>query len=371
MTEDGRRSPLHAAGRLAFRPARAAARASRGPLETAADDVLVPEILRILDRALAGSLPEELVDSVVANHVLERMVAELTATDALEQAIEQALASPRTKELMDQLVRSEAMSNAIHEVVAGPAVREALRRETRGFADEVAEIVRGRAVGYDGRLEHAVSRRRRVARPSDAGLVTRGAAFVVDAILILTILAACSAFAAIVTSVVGELRPTWLVALLLAWGALIVAAAYLVLFWSSAGRTPGMHLLRAAGARPSRPAAVDRPLDRARLRNVDLDRAVLRGLPAGALRRTKARPAGLHRGHRGRLRRRPALEPPGFPRPVHCSERASERRLTPALPVASTAFRGRSVTPSCACLTPDVATRDLTERASEQRANSV
>ena len=244
MTEDGRRSPLHAAGRLAFRPARAAARASRGPLENAADDVLVPEILRILDRALAGSLPEELIDSVIANHVLERMVAELTATDALEQAIEQALASPRTKELMDQLVRSEAMSNAIHEVVAGPAVREALRRETRGFADEVAEIVRGRAVGYDGRLEHAVSRRRRVARPFDAGLVTRGGAFVVDAILILAILTACSAFAAIVSSLVGELRPTWLAALLLAWGALIVAAGYLVLFWSSTGRTPGMYLMR-------------------------------------------------------------------------------------------------------------------------------
>ncbi len=243
MTENGRRSPLHAAGRLAFRPARAAARASRGSLEAAADDVLVPEILRILDRALAGSLPEELIDSVIANRVLERMAAELTATDAMEQAIEQALASPRTKELMEQLVRSEAMSGAIHEVVAGPAVREALRRETRGFADEVAEIVRRNAVEIDGRLEHAVSRRTRVARPPDAGLVTRGAAFVVDAILILTILAACSAFAAIVTSVVGELRPTWLAALLLAWGALIVAAGYLVLFWSSAGRTPGMHLL--------------------------------------------------------------------------------------------------------------------------------
>jgi uncharacterized RDD family membrane protein YckC len=235
---------LHAAGRFAFRPARAAARASRGPLETAADDLIVPEILRILDRALAGSLPEELIDSVVANRVMERMAAELTATDALEQAVEQALASPRTKELMEQLVRSEAMSQAIHEVVAGPAVREALRRETRGFADEVAEIVRLHADEADGRVEHAVSRRHRAARPPFAGLVTRGSAFVVDSLLILTILAVCWAAAAVVTALFGELRPTWLAALLVTWGSLIVTAAYLVLFWSSAGRTPGMHILR-------------------------------------------------------------------------------------------------------------------------------
>src|SRR5215207_3492358 len=47
-----------AAGRAAFFPARAAARAWRGPLEEVVDEVLsAPEIARVIDRALAGPQP--------------------------------------------------------------------------------------------------------------------------------------------------------------------------------------------------------------------------------------------------------------------------------------------------------------------------
>jgi len=44
--------------------------------------------------------------------------------------------------------------------------------------------------------------------------------------------------------VVGTLRPAWLVGTLLGIGWGVVAAVYLAFFWSAAGRTPGMHLLR-------------------------------------------------------------------------------------------------------------------------------
>lgn len=76
-TDDEHRSALaDVAGRAAFFPARAAARAWRGQLEEAADEVLsAPEIARLLDRALAGSLPEEFARSVVRHRVLERIVA--------------------------------------------------------------------------------------------------------------------------------------------------------------------------------------------------------------------------------------------------------------------------------------------------------
>ena len=73
MAGDGRRSRLGAAGRLAFFPARAAARASRAPLEAAAEDHVIPELTRLTDRALAGPLPEELARSVVEHRVLERL----------------------------------------------------------------------------------------------------------------------------------------------------------------------------------------------------------------------------------------------------------------------------------------------------------
>src|SRR5687768_12349676 len=96
--DDEQRSGLaDAAGRAAFFPARAAARAWRGPLEEAVDEVLsAPEIARVVDRALAGSLPEELARSLVRNRVLERIAAELAASGELERLVTAALASPRT-----------------------------------------------------------------------------------------------------------------------------------------------------------------------------------------------------------------------------------------------------------------------------------
>ena len=57
-------------------------------------------------------------------------------------------------------------------------------------------------------------------------------------------------------SLVGGLRPQWLVGILLMFGWILIAGGYFVLFWSSAGQTPGMRLFRlrvhnAEGAAPS------------------------------------------------------------------------------------------------------------------------
>jgi len=49
---------------------------------------------------------------------------------------------------------------------------------------------------------------------------------------------------ALVASLVGNLRPEWLVGALLASGWTLVVGIYFVLFWSAAGQTPGMRLLR-------------------------------------------------------------------------------------------------------------------------------
>ena len=61
-SDDEHRSGLtDAAGRAALYPARAAARVWRGQLEDVADEMLsAPEIARVIDRALAGPLPEEI-----------------------------------------------------------------------------------------------------------------------------------------------------------------------------------------------------------------------------------------------------------------------------------------------------------------------
>src|SRR6478736_532810 len=124
MAEDGRRSRFGVAGRLALFPARAAARATRRPLEAAADDHLVPELSRIADRAFASELPEELARSIAEHHVLERVAL-------------------------------------------------ALAEQSVGLAEEMAAEIRGRAVELDDRIE-ARFRRRSRRGSSFAGVATRG-----------------------------------------------------------------------------------------------------------------------------------------------------------------------------------------------------
>ena len=74
-----------------------------------------------------------------------------------------------------------------------------------------------------------------------------------------------SGFVALISSLVGTLRPAWLVGTLLGIGWGLVAGVYLAFFWSVAGRTPGMHLMHVrvrdgSGGHPSVLRAIVRAL---------------------------------------------------------------------------------------------------------------
>jgi uncharacterized RDD family membrane protein YckC len=69
--------------------------------------------------------------------------------------------------------------------------------------------------------------------------------------------------ASLVASLVGGLRPQWLVGVLLASGWLLVVGTYFVLFWSAAGQTLGMRLLNLRVVGPGgRPPSIGRSLVR-------------------------------------------------------------------------------------------------------------
>jgi uncharacterized RDD family membrane protein YckC len=233
-----------AAGRAAFFPARAAARAWRRPLEDAVDEVLsAPEIARVLDRALAGSLPEELARSIVRNRVLERIVAELAASGELERLVTAALASPKTLELTDKVLTSDETQHALRHVASSPELRDAIALQTTGLAEEVVGGVRASATRLDDRAERVVRRPARAERPIYGGVATRAIALAADAAVTTVLFMSVVGIAALVASLVGGLRPEWLVGALLASGWFLIVGTYFVLFWSSAGQTPGMRLL--------------------------------------------------------------------------------------------------------------------------------
>jgi uncharacterized RDD family membrane protein YckC len=254
-------------GRAAFYPARVAARAWRGRIESAADDVLsAPELARILDRAFAGPLPEEVARSIVRHRVLERVVRELAESGELQRMVEESLASPRALELTDQVLASDEMQRLLRSIASSPELRNAVARQSAGLAEEVVAGVRRSAVRLDRRLG------RTPATPQYAGVATRGAALAVDALVALVIYVSGTAAAALIASLVGGIHPHWLAGSLLGAAWLIVAGGYFVLFWSAAGQTPGMRLML---LRLRRPKAGGISVGRAFVRAVGLALAII------------------------------------------------------------------------------------------------
>ena len=114
--------------------------------------------------------------------------------------------------------------------------------------------------------------------------------------------------ASLVASLVGGLRPEWLVGVLLASGWLLVVGTYFVLFWSAAGQTPGMRLLRLRVLGPEGdPPSIGRSL----VRMVGLVLAIVplfAGFIPVLFTAAATRATGLPRGNRRRLRRRRPTE---------------------------------------------------------------
>jgi uncharacterized RDD family membrane protein YckC len=257
------------AGRAAFYPARVAARAWRGRIESAAEDVVsAPEIARIVDSALAGPLPEEIARSLVRHRVIERIVAELAATGELERLIEQSLGSRQTLELTDRVLASDQMQLVLQNIASSPELRRAVTRQSAGLAEDVIAGVRRSATRLDERTARPEQRR----HPMYAGIATRAAALTVDALAALSIFVLGSAVVALIASLVGGIRPHWLAGSLLAVAWIVVAGGYFVLFWSAAGQTPGMRLMR---LRVQRPGGGGLSVGRAIVRAVGLALAII------------------------------------------------------------------------------------------------
>ena len=274
-SKDGERKPglADAAGRAAFYPARAAARAWRGPIEEAVDEVLsAPEIARVIDRALAGSLPEELARSLVRHRVFERIAAELAASGELERLVTGALRSPQTLELTDKVLASDEMQSAVRHVASSPELRDAIARQTTGLADEMVGGLRASAAQLDDRAERVLHRPPRSERSPYAGIATRTIALATDGLLTGVLFMSIVGIASLVASLVGGLRPEWLVGVLLGSGWMLVVGVYFVLFWSTAGQTPGMRLMQ---IRVRGPAGYAPSIGRSLLRLVGLVLAIV------------------------------------------------------------------------------------------------
>lgn len=76
-----------------------------------------------------------------------------------------------------------------------------------------------------------------------AGVAARGLALAIDAAVANAIMIVAFALLGLVSTLAGDLRPHWLVAVLAASGWALAIGAYFTLFWTATGQTPGMRLM--------------------------------------------------------------------------------------------------------------------------------
>jgi uncharacterized RDD family membrane protein YckC len=198
----------------------------------------------VIDRVLAGPLPEAVARAIVEHDVVRRVAGELGSRTDLDALVAEALDRPEAQRLANQVaervVQSPEFRRLLEDVLSGPELRSALARQTTSFADEVAARAHGRTVELDERVARGAS----VGSVAYGGAATRGAAFAVDAAITHTAFVVGAALLELVASLFGGLQSTPLAATLagVAWALLV--GGYFTFFWSTVGQTPGLRLLR-------------------------------------------------------------------------------------------------------------------------------
>ncbi len=214
---------------------------------------------RTVDGVLAGPLPDALGRALSDHRVIERIVDEALARIDVERALTQALEDERIErlriELTERVLASPELEQIVARVLSSPQVRDALTQTSATFAQETVAGVRRRSALADAAVERMPQRwfgrpapreartEARAGGASYAGFATRAAAFTLDLAVVAITFLLGAAFAALITSLVGHLRPVWLVDLFAGIAWLLLTASYFVGFWSSTGQTLGMRLL--------------------------------------------------------------------------------------------------------------------------------
>ncbi len=207
------RTPIERVGRAGWRGARGIARGLG------------------LDRVLGGAL--------------DRGVDRARDSEAAARATQRVLDSETAKRVWGKVLESEEAQKLVERVADAPEVRAAITAQGVGVLEDLRRGVRRATRRLDDGVERVARKilRRpvREQRPIYAGAVSRLVALAIDAGVVYGGLLLVSAAIALLVSALatGDQSAG---AVVIAVGAFVwwmIAAAYLVLFWSGAGRTPG------------------------------------------------------------------------------------------------------------------------------------
>jgi uncharacterized RDD family membrane protein YckC len=180
------------------------------------------------------------------DRAVDRGVDRALDSETAAKATERFLDNETTKRVWDKVLQSDEAQKLVERVAEAPEVRAAIARQGIGLVEDLRRGVRSAARQIDMALERVVRgilrRPQRERRPIYAGVFSRLLALALDAGIVYGSLILLSAAIAALINAFSEgdqHAGTFVLALgFTTWS--LIAIIYLVVFWSGAGRTPGM-----------------------------------------------------------------------------------------------------------------------------------
>ena len=207
-------------------------------VQSAAEEAMVAAVEsdaveRALVRVLRGPLVEEAVHGALES-------------EAVKRAMIEALDSEMVDEVWRRLLASEEAQRLVERIAEAPELRAAISAQSVGFVEDVGHTIGNASRRLDDILERIVRRvffrPPRSAPTARAGAVTRALAFALDMLIVNLAFSGLAAIAALIGSFFsGDGSNVSGLALALGGGAwFLLAAFYLIAFWSLTAQTPGM-----------------------------------------------------------------------------------------------------------------------------------
>jgi uncharacterized RDD family membrane protein YckC len=180
------------------------------------------------------------------DRAVDRGVDRALDSETAARATERFLDNDTTKRVWEKVLESDEAQKLVERVADAPEVRAAITRQGVGLLEDLRRGVRTAARRVDTALERVargiLRRPQRKRRPIFAGSFSRLLALAIDAGVVYgSLLLVTAAIAALINvfSTGDQQADAVVIALgFSAWS--LIAFAYLVIFWSGAGRTPGM-----------------------------------------------------------------------------------------------------------------------------------
>jgi len=222
------------------------------------------------EEAIVGAIESEAVERAMARvlngPLVEEAVQGALESDAVKRALLEAMDSELVDEVWRRLLASEEAQQLVERIAGAPELRAAISAQGVGLLGDIARTI-GRVIReVDNTVERIVRRltfrRPRPASATHAGAASRTLAMVIDGVIVNLSFTALAGLLALVGSAVdgggGGISGFTVVVGSTVW--VVTGLLYLIVFWSLAGRTPGMSFV---GIRLSEKLSLRRAVRRA------------------------------------------------------------------------------------------------------------